>query len=433
MTDVFDPTAQADPAVLDTGADLLLPPADVSEVPGIAGDPVAGDPATLLPDDADVAGVAPVLDTFTTGTWSGAFGVDDQTGTEVLVVSTTGSQQPDLVVTEDGVGGYLVQVDTDGDGAPDTEVDLTRAELEVQFPDLLGFLDAQFAGDGAEPGGIPDAGGAAEWTIEGGQLIGDPAGASEHWFEQAANGFCVPASITQIVAAYTGMDLDDESFFVQRANELHLFTVGPDGSPSMTVDGAAALLVDVGIDAHVESDLTILDLENYLDQGRAVMMAVDADEMWYAEDDAVDDAANHAVVLTGIDPVNGVAIISDPGSPTGNEFTMPISELDRMWEDSGRQAVVVDLPAPEMTSDAQQPVVDVDGMPAAEAGPVDTVAAAFGAAGAGNGADLLDQAGAGVAADAQGPFTGAVDWVVQHPFVIIPVVAAAGALTRRPR
>lgn len=432
MTDAFDPTAQADAAAVDTVADPFLPAGDVTDVPEAAGAPAADDPATFLPDDADAAGVAPVLDTFTTGTWNGAFGVDEQTGTEVLVVSTTGTQQPDLLVTEDGVGGYLMQVDTDGDGAPDTEVDVTRAELEVQFPDLLTFLDAQFAGDGAEHAGIPDTGGDADWTIEDGQLIGDPAGASEHWFEQAANGFCVPASITQIVAAYTGMDLDDESFFVQRANELHLFTVGPDGSPSMTVDGAAALLVDVGIDAHVESDLTILDLENYLDEGRPVMLAVDADEMWYAEDDAVDDAPNHAVVLTGIDPVNGVAIISDPGSPTGNEYTMPISELDRMWEDSGRQAVVVDPPAPEMAPEAAQPVVDVDGGPA-EAAPVDAVAAAYGAAGAGDGADLPDMAGAGAAAGAPSPFAGAVDWVVQHPFLVIPVVVAAGALARRPQ
>ena len=265
-----------------------------------------------------------------------------------------------------------------------------------------------------------------------GQLIGDPSGAAEHWFEQAANGFCVPASITQMVAEYTGLEFDDESFFVERANDLKLFDVSPKGVPSMTVEGAATLLVDTGIDAHVEKDLTILDLENFLDEGRPVMLAVDADEMWYGEADSVDDAPNHAVVLTGIDPVNGVAIISDPGSPDGNESTMPIAELDRMWADSDRQAVVIDVgegtsssaPAPD-----ESPVED-GGSQAPVADPVAFDADASGGATDATDATLAEISPALPEADSSA-MERTVAWLMHHPYVVIPVVVVAGARTRK--
>ncbi len=254
----------------------------------------------------------------------------------------------------------------------------------------------------------------ADWAINDGQLLGDPSGAAEHWFQQAANGYCVPASVTQIVAAYTGAEIMDESEFVARANELHLFTFGPDGVPSMDAAGAATLLNDVGIDAHVKQDLTVLDLENFLDAGRPIMLAVDADEMWYQEPDSVDEAANHAVVLTGIDPVNGIAIISDPGSPTGNEYTMSLAELDAIWEDSGRQAVVVDQPA-----DQHGAVTDGEAAARVEVGVASWTPAEGGIA------DILSEPAS--------PLDGVVRFIGQHPVVLLPVVVAAGVLVRGAR
>lgn len=398
--------------------------------------PIAPDGETTAHDVDGNGLVDSLFVTYADGAWIGAFDVTEDGAADVFAVSTTGAADPDFFVLEDGAGGYIMQVDTDGDGVPDTDVPRTRAELEVEFPAALEYLDLQFTAAseatpatpvdpvGSEPAGTvapaPD-----EWTVSDGQLIGDPGGASEHWFEQAVNGFCVPASIAQMVGVYTGTEITDESFFVERANELHLFTVGMDGSPSMTAEGAAALLVDVGIDAHVESDLTILDLENFLDEGRPVMLAVDADEMWYGEADSVDDAANHAVVLTGIDPVNGVAILSDPGSPTGDQYTMPISELDRMWEDSDRQAVVVDLPA---DGSGQAPVADPVSLdPSLTAAATSTGDAGVGAAPTGSTSvsDLLEAN--------TSPVDSTIEWLMRHPYVIIPVVVAAGALTRRQR
>jgi hypothetical protein len=98
-----------------------------------------------------------------------------------------------------------------------------------------------------EPSPADDAG-----AVRDGQLIGDPIGDSEHWFEQATNGFCVPSSVAQIVSAFTGTHYADEQAFVELANELGVFTVGPDGVPGIGIDGALTLLEGAGVPAHLE-------------------------------------------------------------------------------------------------------------------------------------------------------------------------------------
>lgn len=416
MSEHFDNPAQFAPDAEAPVPDPDPAPIDQTMAPDSTEHLPEGSQVDVLDVDANGL-VDTLLVTYSDGTWTGVFDATGDGDPDVFSISTTGGE-PDLLIAEDGAGGYLIQVDTDGDGVPDTEVAMSREELAEQFPAALEFLEMQFnsltpTGGGApidEPVPPADGTGSGEWAVSNGQLIGDPDGAAEHWFEQAANGFCVPASITQIVASFTGIEFADESFFVERANELHLFTVGPDGAPSMTVDGAAALLVDVGIDAHVETDLTILDLANFLEEGRPVMLAVDADEMWSDEPDWVDEAANHAVVLTGIDPASGLAFISDPGSATGNQYSMPISELDRMWADSDRSAVVVDLPVEEA------PDHGIGAAREAAAEPALTQAG-----GAGSEPDM-----AGLGAPTGGP----VGFLLQHPWVVIPVVVGAGALLR---
>ncbi|RZU54149.1 hypothetical protein EV385_6088 [Krasilnikovia cinnamomea] len=259
--------------------------------------------------------------------------------------------------------------------------------------------------------GLPDPG----WVTDG-RLVGDPTGDAEHWFEQSANGYCVPASIAQIVSEYTGVHNMDESAFVARANALGLFTVGPDGVPSMGVGGAQKLLEDAGVPAGIEAGIGIETLEDYLAQGRRVMLAVDSDEIWYGREDEA--TADHAVVLTGIDTARGVAVLSDPGTPDGNMLEVPLTVLADAWEDSGNTALVCDEPPGGRTPAQPDGAVPV-GLPVADqAGkPV------FGVA---------DDATAALLAP-KGQIESVVSWVVDRPYVLLPVVLAGGALiaTRR--
>ncbi|BFU45009.1 hypothetical protein [Krasilnikovia sp. MM14-A1004] len=236
--------------------------------------------------------------------------------------------------------------------------------------------------------------------VQHGRIVGDPTGDAEHWFEQSRNGFCVPASIAQIVSEYTGVDHTDESWFVARANALGLFTTGPDGSPSMGVAGAQELLEDAGVPAGIEVGIGVETLQEYLAEGRRVMLAVDSDEIWYGRED--ENAADHAVVLTGIDTARGVAILSDPGTPDGNMEEVPLSVLADAWADSGNTALVCDEP------------------PAGPAVAADH-AAAF----------PVSDGGAAALVAPTGQIDSVVSWVVQHPYVVLPVVLAAGAIVTR--
>jgi hypothetical protein len=187
-------------------------------------------------------------------------------------------------------------------------------------------------------------------AVDDDQVAGDPVTDSQYWFNQAENGFCVPSSVAMIVSAYTGEEILSEEQFVALANDLGLFNVDMEGTPSMTMDGALTLLEAAGIPAEmVVGDMD--SLYDALDEGRGVMLFVDSDEVWYDNGEG-DHAPDHAVVITGIDREAGVAYLSDPGNPDGNMEVVPLSVLEDAWEDSGYTMVVCDEPAPDFGEEA---------------------------------------------------------------------------------
>ncbi|GAA0463662.1 hypothetical protein Aca07nite_59810 [Actinoplanes capillaceus] len=244
--------------------------------------------------------------------------------------------------------------------------------------------------DGEVPGLAPFTGASAAdgagWVVDG-SLVGDPDGDAEHWFEQSANGYCVPASIAQIVSEYTGVHHADESAFVARANELHLFETGPGGVPGMGIEGAHALLEDAGVPAEIQIGIGVEALAGYLAEGRRVMLAVDGDEIWYGREDEI--GADHAVVLTGIDVDRGVAILSDPGIGVGNRMEVPLDVLADAWADSGNAALVCDFPPVQA--------------PGAEPAPLPV----------------------------SGRLPDVVSWLVERPYVVLPVLLVGRALLGR--
>ena len=266
---------------------------------------------------------------------------------------------------------------------------------------------------------VEEPAGGAAWVADG-QLVGDPAGDAEHWFEQSANGYCVPSSIAQIVAEYSGTHYADESAFVARANALHLFTYGPDGAPSMGIDGAQELLEDAGVPADIEIGIGVDTLVGYLAEGRRVMLAVDSDEIWYGREDEA--AVDHAVVLTGIDTARGVAILSDPGTPDGNMLEVPLDVLADAWADGGNTALVCDYPPGEVPGTefvAVAPAVLPAGDTPAGAALPDAV--------------LPDAVLPGAAGEPSGQVEAVVSWLVQRPYVVLPVLLAGGAMVARRR
>lgn len=340
---------------------------------------------------------------------------------DVLGVDLDGDGDYEVLVTRVG-DLYRVQVDQDGDGLFEHDAEMTRADVWEVDPGIVEMLDRQLGG----PEALDPADGAGPYDespyVVDGQLVGDPVGDAEHWFQQAVNGFCVPASIAQIVSEYTGVHHADELHFVDRANDLKVFTVGPDGVPGMSVDGALTLLEDAGIPASLEYGDGIETLVEYLEEGRRVMVAVDSGEIWGVE--AVEDnAMDHAIVVTGVDLERGVVIVSDPGDPEGNAKEYPLDVFVDAWADSSYAAVVCDVTPEEFAAGtpAVESAADVEANEQQA-----TVVAQPGAASLPFGGVEPGAADAG----GRSPLEVAAEWTVAHPWVVLPVVLGASHVLR---
>ncbi|HEY9313907.1 C39 family peptidase [Williamsia sp.] len=189
-----------------------------------------------------------------------------------------------------------------------------------------------------------------EPSAESGQDAGDADEYSEHWFLQAENGTCVPASVAQIVAEYTGEDIRSEEAFIAMAQENGYFA-GGDVSGGMSIYAAADLLEQSGIPASVETG-TMSDLSTALEEGRGVLLYVDSGEYWDPEQEERDEArgrdegGDHCVVISEIDYDKGVVYLSDPGHPDGDRMEVPLDEFEEAWGDADNTMIVCDEPSP---------------------------------------------------------------------------------------
>ena len=362
----------------------------------------AAEPATEFPGeestgtferqlfDSDESGV---FDTLFVTSDSGAnlvvMDLDGDTSADGLVVDANGDGVADVWIVKDG-DGFRIEIDRDGDGVSDDSQTVTRDQLLSVAPGFVELLDTKFEGgpgDGLPVDVTPVEEGMPEDTSPGGelvvdgQLIGDPDDASEHWFQQAQNGFCLPASIAQIVSEYTGVHYDDEASFVELANEHGAFSVGMDGVPGIEFAKGAELMQAAGVPARYEfGDMESLATD--LSEGRGVIVFVDSGEYWDGES-TEDNAPDHAVVVTAIDLERQTVTLSDPGTPGGDQEELPLGLFENAWADSNHAMIVCDEPAPEQAAPVDGTPVDgtpVDGTPV-ETGPEEVTPAPLGADG----------------------------------------------------
>jgi hypothetical protein len=326
-----------------------------------------------------------VLTRFADGSWTTVSDEDADGAAETFLADLDGNGTADVSFVRLADGSYRVSVDSDGDGAYDEFETFTRADLEARAPRVVEALDAHFGpADGSDVVVEP-----VDQPVSDGAIVGDPYGDSEHWFNQAKNGFCVPASIAQIVSEYSGVHFADESEFVRLASEQGLFSVGMDGVPGMTPENALTLLEASGVPAELQLGTTD-DLVQYLGDGRRILLFVDSGEIWDGES-VEDDRFDHAVVLTGIDVERGVAILSDPGSETGNLEEVPLAVFEDAWADSDNTMLVCDEPP----SGEQTVTTGVgDAAPQEEAGATEQ----------------------------------ATSWMVKQPWVLLPIAVAGQAV-----
>ncbi len=199
--------------------------------------------------------------------------------------------------------------------------------------------DSGDTGESGDPGDDPD-------------MHGDPQQASSYWFAQSINGYCVPASVAQIVGEWRGTNVGEQDVVARAVANGWLIQSDTDGDG--TVDGASgmnspdteALLESYGIPATTTYG-SLKDLEFLLDQDRDIIAYVDADEIQEGRDDDGTDGGgddNHAVVVTGIDAEN--VYLADPGDPSGAVEVVPRAVFEDAWSDSDHEMLVTDTPPP---------------------------------------------------------------------------------------
>lgn len=191
---------------------------------------------------------------------------------------------------------------------------------------------------------------------------------------QSENGFCVPTSVAMVVSEMTGSEVSEDAA-VDAATDLDLLYGEPGAWIGMTSYGTVDLLAHFGVDADVEFG-EVDDLNEYLDEGRNIIVSVDASEIWYSDGQTYDPGNElpHAAVITAIDADAGVVYLNDPGVPAdvGAGMEVPLETFLGAWEDTGNEMVVTVDPTPGFDS---ADVTDPTGLDTAEALPLDPAAA----------------------------------------------------------
>lgn len=161
-----------------------------------------------------------------------------------------------------------------------------------------------------------------------------------NWFEQSENGFCVPASVAQIVAEYSDEPITDETVFVQRAIDLGYLTYDETGVgwSGLTIEQGEDLLESFGVEASIETS-TVDELDAYLDQGYNAIAYIDSSVVWTGD---APDVLDHAVTVSSIE--NGMVYLNDPGTPDGELEAVPVEVFEAAWSASSFQMIMTDNP-----------------------------------------------------------------------------------------
>lgn len=140
-----------------------------------------------------------------------------------------------------------------------------------------------------------------------------------------------------------GIDISQEDL-IQQAIDHGWYEPGQGTSPL----DVGKLLELNGVPVNQYENGNIFSLVNELAQGHKVIVGVDSDELWYGESDWVDNAANHALLVSNIDttdPNNITVTLTDPG--TGDVAKVySFEEFELAWKDSNCFICATQDPAP---------------------------------------------------------------------------------------
>ncbi len=183
-----------------------------------------------------------------------------------------------------------------------------------------------------------DAGTPTANHIDG--MYGDPGAARPYWHQQRTSD-CGELAVADIVGEITGdepAEVDVTSLAVSMPSAAGPGTIwGHDGNTN--IKNLPVLLAHYGIHAH-NVHTTTSALEQDLAAGRKAIILLNAETIWNRPGQRT--AANHFVVLTGIDAKAGVVHLNDTGIVNGGDEQIPIATFEQAWATYRNSAVVTD-------------------------------------------------------------------------------------------
>ena len=258
---------------------------------------------------------------------------------------------------------FVDPTDAPTDSSPVERSDTAEVPTEVHTPEEQRVVD--------------DAKADLERREQVGEVIGgDPVNRADQWHQQGHNerGYENDCGVAAVAALARDCGVDvTESDAVDRAaaaglcDTSHKDEVRPDGTVDANdLNGGTTgqdrheLLQSYGIDNTIEYPQSPEELAEYVEDGRGVITALDANEMWdvspfesptYYDADG-QSGTNHAVQVTGTvrDQSSGELtgfVINDTGSPDGAGKVIPIDKWDACWTNTWKdhETVVTAQPA----------------------------------------------------------------------------------------
>lgn len=232
---------------------------------------------------------------------------------------------------------YVLNADTDGNHSFETlevyDIDAETGVIELaQFPtDAMGNVSGVC---------VDDLKNFDPTKVDLNEVSGNPAQSMQEWEYQGNTGRCALYSQKFVIEELTHCDIDIEE--LADLAETNGWFSENSGTPLLNMD---KVLDYYGIHSDMSFHNDFSDLQRELEAGKKVIVAIDADEIWYGENDDLftpGDGPNHAVEVIGVDhsdPNNIMVILNDSGNPNGCGEMVPLDAFLDAWEDGNCQMI----------------------------------------------------------------------------------------------
>jgi hypothetical protein len=266
--------------------------------------------------------------------------------------------------------------DNDGDGNTDEFFVFTNNDGDGELDDLQKFQpvdkDGHFESAQLEEDYPPEQ--IEENPNDSSLIPANELDGEEVWHQQKYQdcGIVAQEFVLDEIGKDYGIDFHEDELFQEALNNDWCTASG--GTP---LECLGKLLEVKGIEVERQFGGSLEDINQQLQQGHHVIVAVDADEIWHPNEPDEDDLIanqygmpgqgyNHAVQVIGIDntnPDNPIVILNDPGTPNGQGLRVPAEDFLNAWEDSNNYMVSTtgNLITPEQTQIAMDNDQNMDG------------------------------------------------------------------------